>query len=131
MPSSTGPFAFVDWEFPIKHVERSGEGVDQDTGEWDAGTESKTDIAAHFDPDPEEAEADSDGGIYKEGEGQLFTETELEEEDELEIHFDDSGNEVETWVVKELVRRHNVIGQVTGFPTRYEYRVARARDNPR
>lgn len=129
MPASTGPFAFVDWDWLIKRVERTGEGVDQDTLEWDPGEESKSDIAAHFDPDPEEAEQRTEGGVYKEGDGRLFTETELDEEDELEVHYDDNGDDVETWVVKELVRRHNVLAQISGFPTRYEYRVVRARDH--
>lgn len=129
MPTSTGPFAFVDWEFPVKRVERSGEGVDQDTGEWNPGTVTETDITGHFDPDPEEAEERTEGGVYKEGDGRLFTETQLDEEDELKIHYDDNANDVETWVVKELVRRHNVLAQISGFPTRYEFRIVRARDH--
>lgn len=129
MVTSTGPHAAMDWNHPVKRVERSGEGTNQSTYDWDDGTESKTEIAAHFDPNPEQDETRDDGGILFEGEARLFTETELDEEDEVEIHYDDSGTETERWIVKGLVRRHAAAAQLSGFPERFEYRIVRARDH--
>lgn len=128
MTPSPAPYNAADWDHKIE-VFRSVDAtrIDQSTFEPAGSTPTSADhtVDGHFDPNPQEDEERRDGGVVVEGDAMFFTNDDVQRDDVLRIHFDDTGNNWQTFKVVELVREHRVLSGLIGQSPRKQFALKR------